>query len=46
MFEENKIFNPASALKLDIQGLAAYKKKKKCCKKYKHEKACKNCPKH
>jgi hypothetical protein len=46
MPEENKIFNPATALKLDIPGLAACKKKKKCCKKYKHEKACKNCPKH
>lgn len=46
MFEEKKMFNPAAMLKPDFCSIAELKKKKKCCKKYKHEKACKNCPKH
>jgi len=46
MLEEKKIFNPTAILRPDIFGLADLKKKKKCCKKYKHGKACKNCPKH
>jgi hypothetical protein len=42
MKAEKEVFCPIKSILSNLEG--ADKKKKKCCKNYKHRKRCKSCP--